>query len=60
MHSDPLIQISRSLEGEQELRELTLVDALQCTLVHADLGRQRQAAMGDPCRRDQELSGDVR
>ena len=47
-------------EGEQGLRELTLEDALQDMLERADQGRQRQAAMGDPCRRDQELSGDVR
>ena len=46
--------------GEQGLRELTLEDALQHMLVRADQGGQRQAAMGDPCRRDQGLSGDVR
>ena len=47
-------------EGEQGLRELTLEDALQHVLVCADLERQRPAAMGDPCRRDHGLSGDVR
>ena len=47
-------------EGEQGLRELTLEDALQHVLVCTNLARQRQAAMGDPARRDQELSGDVR
>ena len=47
-------------EGEQGLRELTLEDALQHMLVRADQGSRRQAAMGEPARRGQELSGDVR
>ena len=51
---------STDWEREQELRELTLEDALQCNLARTSQGRQRQAAMGDPSRRDQGLSGDVR
>ena len=47
-------------EGEQELRELTILDALQCTLVRTGQGRQGQARMGNPSRKDHKLSGDVR
>ena len=47
-------------EGLQSLCELTLVDALHCSLMCANYAHQRQREIGEPCSGDHQLAGDVR
>ena len=47
-------------DGLQSLCELTLVDALHCSLMRANYAHQRQAEIGEPCSGDHQLAGDVR
>ena len=44
----------------QSLCELTLVDALHCSLMCANYAHQRQREIGEPCSGDHQLAGDVR
>ena len=47
-------------DGLQSLCDLTLVDALHCSLMYANYAHQRQAKIGEPCSGDHQLAGDVR